>query len=127
MARIVGLLSLIGITASAVIAASPPSRADDGQIAAGVIGGLALGTLFGAAASQPRYYTPEPVYVVPPPVVIGPAADLFGTSIAGYGYVREFECAIKPQNPPLKHNRIISSTNTATASRSQHCGVTAQP
>ena len=67
MARIVGLLSLIGITASAVIAASPPSRADDGQIAAGVIGGLALGTLFGAAVSQPGYYAPESVYVVPPP------------------------------------------------------------
>ena len=67
MARIVGLLSLIGITASAVIAAPTPSRADDGQIAAGIIGGLALGTLFGAAVSQPGYYAPEPVYVVPPP------------------------------------------------------------
>jgi len=79
-----------------VIAASPPSRADDGQIAAGVIGGLALGTLFGAVVSQPGYYAPEPVYVVPPPSCYWTRGRLFGTSIAGYGYVREFECAIKP-------------------------------
>jgi len=43
------------------------SKADNGQIAAGVIGGLAVGTLFGAAISQPRYYSPAPVYVAPPP------------------------------------------------------------
>ena len=66
MTRIVGFLLIIGITASAVIAAPAPSRADDGQIAAGIIGGLALGTLFGAVVSQPGYYAPEPVYVVPP-------------------------------------------------------------
>ena len=67
MTRIVGFLLVIGITASAVIAAPASSRADDGQIAAGIIGGLALGTLFGAAVSQPYYYAPEPAYVVPPP------------------------------------------------------------
>ena len=67
MTRIVGFLLIIGITASAVIAAPAPSRADDGQIAAGIIGGLALGTLFGAAVSQPGYYAPEPIYVAPPP------------------------------------------------------------
>jgi hypothetical protein len=43
------------------------SKADNGQIAAGVIGGLVIGTLFGGAMSQPRYYAPAPVYVAPPP------------------------------------------------------------
>jgi hypothetical protein len=53
---------------SAVLMLQPvPSRADNGQVAAGVIGGLAVGTLFGAAMAQPRYYAPAPVYVAPPP------------------------------------------------------------
>ncbi len=56
---------------------SQPAHAGgrDGAIAAGVIGGLAVGAMVGAAASQPRYYgpppayygEPEPVYVAPPP------------------------------------------------------------
>ncbi len=38
-------------------------------MAAGVIGGLAIGGMLGAAAAQPRYYgpAPAPVYVAPPP------------------------------------------------------------
>ena len=56
----------VGVTATAMIAIPGTSRADNGQVAAGIIGGLAVGTLFGAAIAQPRYYAPEPVYVVPP-------------------------------------------------------------
>jgi hypothetical protein len=67
MKRFSGLLVAAGLVA-AVIASPEPSRAENGQVAAGVIGGLALGTLFGAAMAQPRYYAPEPVYVAPPPV-----------------------------------------------------------
>src|SRR6266481_9906155 len=41
--------------------------------AAGIVGGLAVGTLFGAAvASGPRYYAPAPVYVAPAPVYVAP-------------------------------------------------------
>jgi hypothetical protein len=62
-----GLIVLM--TAAAVGAASVPAPAQaggGGGVAAGVIGGLAVGTMLGAAAAQPRYY-PEPVYVAPPP------------------------------------------------------------
>ena len=68
MQRISGLLVAVGVAASAVIASPAPSRADNGQVAAGIIGGLAVGTLFGAAIAQPRYYEPAPVYVAPAPV-----------------------------------------------------------
>ena len=47
-----------------------PARAENGNIAAGVIGGLAVGTLLGAAASSPRYYAPPPRYYAPEPVYI---------------------------------------------------------
>ena len=58
---------LLAISATALIAWPSPSRAENGQVAAGIIGGLAAGTLLGAAVTQPRYYAPAPVYVVPPP------------------------------------------------------------
>jgi hypothetical protein len=59
---------MAAVAASAALSLqAAPSRADNGQVAAGVIGGLAVGTLFGAAMAQPRYYAPAPVYVAPPP------------------------------------------------------------
>jgi hypothetical protein len=72
--------ALIVAAAAAIAVAgtvSQPAQAGDrgGAIAAGVLGGLAVGAIVGAAASQPRYYgpppayaaEPEPVYVAPPP------------------------------------------------------------
>jgi hypothetical protein len=57
-----------GIAATALVVSSSASRADDGQVAAGIIGGLAAGALLGAAIAQPpRYDAPAPVYVAPPP------------------------------------------------------------
>ena|SRR5215467_6026591 len=48
--------------------------AGSGDVAAGIVGGLAVGTLFGAAvASGPRYYyQPGTVYVEPAPVYVAP-------------------------------------------------------
>ena len=48
-----------------------PARAENGQIAAGVVGGLIGGALLGGAlasrpAPPPVYYAPEPVYVEEP-------------------------------------------------------------
>jgi hypothetical protein len=37
-----------------------------GAVAAGVLGGLAVGAIIGGAAAQPRYYAPPPTYVVEP-------------------------------------------------------------
>jgi hypothetical protein len=70
--------ALIVATAAALAFAgtvSQPAQAGDrgGAIAAGVLGGLAVGAMVGAAASQPRYAPPpayvvdEPVYAAPPP------------------------------------------------------------
>jgi hypothetical protein len=67
MRRVPTLLLALSMTATATIALAGRSRAENGQVAAGIIGGLAAGTLLGAAVAQPRYYAPAPVYVVPPP------------------------------------------------------------
>lgn len=64
-------------TAALILVAGPislpvPARAENGQIAAGVVGGLIGGALIGGAlASRPAppprvYYAPEPVYVEEP-------------------------------------------------------------
>ena len=56
---------------------SEPAHADGrgGAVAAGVLGGLAVGAIVGAAASQPRYYGPPPAYYAEPePVYIAPPA-----------------------------------------------------
>src|SRR5438132_14247851 len=66
---LVGLL----ITGSLSLAVTPQTAvAGGGEVAAGVIGGLAGGTLFGAAIAGPRYYQPAPVYVAPRPVYVAP-------------------------------------------------------
>jgi hypothetical protein len=71
----------MGKTASAIAAATlaagpfllpAPATAENGQIAAGVVGGLIGGTLLGSAlarpvpAPPPVYYAPAPVYVEEP-------------------------------------------------------------
>ena len=65
------------LTGAAVLIASSVTtttnvRADGGRVAAGLFGGLAVGTLLGAAASRPYYYAPAPVYVEPAPVYVAP-------------------------------------------------------
>jgi hypothetical protein len=66
---LVGLL----VTGSLYLTFTPQvAVARDGNVAAGIIGGLAIGTLFGAAVSGPRYYAPAPIYVEPAPVYVAP-------------------------------------------------------
>jgi hypothetical protein len=48
-------------------ASTVPVQAGGGDVAAGLIGGLAAGTIIGAAVTAPRYYGPPPVYVAPAP------------------------------------------------------------
>jgi hypothetical protein len=67
--RISCRLSLaIGLAALAVCSGliTTPATAGGGDVAAGVLGGLAVGALVGSAAAQPRYYAPERVYVPRP-------------------------------------------------------------
>jgi len=53
--------------------------AENGEIAAGVLGGLAVGTLLGSAAAPRPYYAPAPVYVAPPPPVVYEAPACYWT------------------------------------------------
>jgi len=52
-----------------------------GEIAAGLIGGLAVGTIAGAALARPRYYYPPPYYYeaydYPPPPVVYEAPPVY--------------------------------------------------
>ena len=49
-------------------AATTPVHAGGGDVAAGLVGGLAAGTIIGAAVAGPGYYPPPPpVYVAPGP------------------------------------------------------------
>jgi hypothetical protein len=65
---------LVGLLITGSLAFTPRTAvAGSGEVAAGVVGGLAVGTLLGAAAaSGPRYYQPAPVYVAPAPVYVAP-------------------------------------------------------
>ena len=69
MKHIVVILTSIAMVGASVASFSGDARADSGQIAAGILGGLAAGTILGAAtAPRPYYYAPvyvEPVYVEP--------------------------------------------------------------
>jgi hypothetical protein len=63
---IAGLVT--ALTCSAMVTASP-AQARSGDLAAGLLGGLAVGAIVGSAVAAPRpyYYAPAPVYVAPPP------------------------------------------------------------
>lgn len=63
------LLVTSAVVASLIFssAAITSVRADGGDVAAGLIGGLAAGTIIGVAAAGPHYYPPPPVYVAPGP------------------------------------------------------------
>ncbi len=56
------------LTCSGIVAASP-AQAGSGDVAAGLLGGLAVGAIVGSAIAGPRpyYYAPAPVYAAPPP------------------------------------------------------------
>jgi hypothetical protein len=65
------------------------AAAGGGDFAAGLLGGLAVGTLAGAAAAQPSYYYPYPAYYYPPPPVYVPAPRCwfeYRRVWDGYGY-----------------------------------------
>ena len=67
------IASAVGVVAvaAATFLSPGPATAENGQIAAGVVGGLIGGALLGGAlasrpAPPPVYYAPEPVYVEEP-------------------------------------------------------------
>jgi hypothetical protein len=64
-----------------------PATAGGGDVAAGVLGGLAVGTIVGSAVAQPRYYAPY--YYAPAPVYVPAPRCWFEHERVwdGYGYV----------------------------------------
>ena len=66
-------ITLLAALAAGLTAVPNWAYAENGQIAAGVLGGLAVGTLLGSAAAPRPYYAPAPVYVAPPVVYEAPS------------------------------------------------------
>ena len=60
-----------------MVSATTTPAAAGNHAAAAALGGFAVGTIFGAAAAQPRYYAPAPVYVAPAPVYVEPAPVVY--------------------------------------------------
>ena len=58
MTRIANVFMAAAALTAALALQPTASRADNGQVAAGVIRRSAVGTLFGAAIAQPSYYAP---------------------------------------------------------------------
>ena len=66
---------ILAITVLAVVGSQmqPAQARDRGWgVAAGVLGGLAVGTAIGASVSQPAYYSAPPTYYAPPPTYYSP-------------------------------------------------------
>jgi hypothetical protein len=71
MGKIASAILAVTLAASQLLLPAP-AKAENGQIAAGVVGGLIGGALLGGALAArpapppPVYYAPEPVYVDEP-------------------------------------------------------------
>ena len=67
----------------ALIGAPIEAQAENGQVAAGILGGLAAGALIGSAVRPapppPAYYYPAPAYAAPPPAYAVPPPPCYFT------------------------------------------------
>jgi hypothetical protein len=74
---------LVAIALVTVLATAHPASAGDGAaVAAGVLGGLAVGGIIGSSAAPPPYYAPPPpvvVYEEPEPLYSEPASACYWT------------------------------------------------
>ena len=71
MRKIASVIAAIAVATGPLLVPAP-AAAENGRIAAGVVGGLIGGALIGGAlasrpAPPPVYYAPQPVYVEEPP------------------------------------------------------------
>jgi hypothetical protein len=75
--RIIVAMGVVG----ALAVAPTQARAENGQVAAGILGGLAAGAIIGSAVRPapppPAYYYPAPAYVAPPPAYVAPPPSCY--------------------------------------------------
>ena len=76
--------TIIGCGLALALSGAPiQANAENGQIAAGIIGGLAAGALIGSAVRPapppPAYYYPAPAYAPPAPVYVAPPPACYFT------------------------------------------------
>lgn len=90
MRKLAAAVFAIVLGAGALVANVPEAKADGGQIAAGVAGGLLGGALIGSALAAPRVYAappPPPAYYAPAPVYVNSECRLIRERYwDGYGY-----------------------------------------
>jgi hypothetical protein len=67
MKKTISALLAVATVAGSLVSVMPAAKAENGQIAAGVAGGLIGGALLGGAIAASR---PAPVYVAPAPVYV---------------------------------------------------------
>jgi hypothetical protein len=75
--------TIAAIGAVAALAVAPiQAHAENGQVAAGILGGLAAGAIIGSAMRPapppPAYYYPAPTYA-PPPAYVAPPPPCYYT------------------------------------------------
>ena len=88
---------ILGLGVATVAGAATPSFArDGGAIAAGVIGGTALGLLAGSAAAGAYAPPPPPAYYAPP------APGLLRAAAASMPLGRVCRCLRRPLRPDLR-------------------------
>jgi hypothetical protein len=85
MKKSISVLLAAATVAGSLVSVAPAAKAENGQIAAGVAGGLIGGALLGGAIAASR---PAPVYVAPAPVYVEePACRLVRERFwDGYGW-----------------------------------------
>src|SRR5260370_17235600 len=76
--------TIVAIGAVVTLMGAPiQARAENGQVAAGILGGLAAGALIGSAVRPapppPAYYYPAPAYAPPPPAYVAPPPSCYYT------------------------------------------------
>lgn len=92
MRKLAAAVLAIALVVGSLVATVPEAKADGGQIAAGVAGGLLGGALLGSALAGPRVYAapppPPPAYYAPAPVYVDePECRLVREQYwDGYGY-----------------------------------------
>jgi hypothetical protein len=62
MLKVITVAAIAGLALAATITPQPALAGDGGAVAAGVVGGLAVGAIIGSQVNRGSYYGPDPGY-----------------------------------------------------------------